>query len=91
MLVAEIGQRALERLALREVEALTWAMGTPIAPDEIGRDQMRARAGTDLDELQTVRWAVRRLMGEEALEELWGFLDYIGRRTLSALRTRDCV
>lgn len=74
MLVAEMGQGALERLALREVEALTWAVGTPIALDEIGRDQLHARAGTDLDGLQTARWALRRLMGEGALEDVRGFL-----------------
>lgn len=74
MLVAEMGQGAIQRLALREAEALTWAAGTPIALDEIGRDQLQARARTDLAGLQTARWAVRRLMGEGPLDDLRGFL-----------------
>lgn len=74
MLIAEMGQGALERLALREVEAMTWAAGSPIALDEIGRDQLHARAGTELNVLQAARWAVRRLMGEGSLGDLRGFL-----------------
>lgn len=74
MLVAEMGQGAIQRLALREAEALTWAAGTPIALDEIGCDQLQARARTDLAGLQTARWAVRRLMGEGPLDDLRGFL-----------------
>lgn len=74
MLVAEMGQGALERLALREVEALTWAIGSPIALDEISRDKLHARAGTDLEGLQAARWAVRRLMGEGPLDDMRGFL-----------------
>lgn len=73
-LVADMGQGALDRLALREVEALTWLAGAPIALDEIGRDQLQARAGTDLDGLQKARWAVRRLTGQGPLEDLRGFL-----------------
>lgn len=74
MLVSEMGQGPLERLALREVEALTWAAGAPIALDEIGRDQLHARAATDLEGLQRARWALRRLQGQGALDDLRGFL-----------------
>lgn len=74
MLVSEMGQGAQDRLALREVEALTWAGGTPIALDEIGRDQLQARAGTDLESLQAARWALRRLRGQGATDDLRGFL-----------------
>lgn len=74
MLVSEMGQGALDRLALREVEALTWAAGAPIAMDEIGRDQLQARAGTDLESLQAARWALRRLRGQGATDDLRGFL-----------------
>lgn len=73
-LVAEMGQGALERLALREAEALSWLAGAPISGEEIAQDQLSARAGTDIDGLQTARWAVRRLMGEGPLEDLRGFL-----------------
>ncbi|MDP5220852.1 helix-turn-helix domain-containing protein [Ruegeria sp. 2205SS24-7] len=74
MLVAQIGPGALERLALREVEALVWAAGTPVSVEEIGRDQLQARATTDLGALQQTRWAVRRLMGEGPAEYLRAFL-----------------
>lgn len=74
MLVAEMGQGALERLAMREVEALMWMAGMPIALDEIGRDRLQARAGTNLEGLQTARWAVRRLIGGRTLDDLREFL-----------------
>ena len=70
----DAGQGALERLALREVEALAWAAGTPISLEEIGRDQMLARAATDLEGLQLARWAVRRLTGKGSIKDLRGFL-----------------
>lgn len=74
MVVAQIGRGALERLALREVEALSWASGTPIPIDEIARDQLRARASTDPHALQRARWALRRLMGDGDLRDLRTFL-----------------
>lgn len=74
MLVAQMGQGAAVRLVMREVEALTWAAGTPIPLGEIARDQVQARTSTNLEALQTARWAMRRLRGEGALEDLRGFL-----------------
>ncbi len=74
MLVTQMGQGALERLALREVEALTWAGGMPVSLEEIGRDQLQARASTDPRALQQARWAVRRLMTDGPTDDLRAFL-----------------
>ncbi len=74
MLVAQMGRGALERLALREVEALTWANGTPVSLEEIGRDQLQARANTDPRALQQARWAVRRLASSGPADGLRAFL-----------------
>lgn len=86
LVVAQIGQGAIERLALREAEALSWANGTPVALDEIGRDRLQARAMTDPQALQQARWAARRLMGEMATKDLRAFLGLHGMasRDLSA-------
>lgn len=65
---------AIRRLALAEVEALLWAQGRPLRREEIGRELMDARAGTDLDAMRLARWAVRRLEGQGALADLRGFL-----------------
>ncbi|WP_120632637.1 helix-turn-helix domain-containing protein [Ruegeria sp. EL01] len=70
----DAGQGALERLALREVEALAWAAGTPISLEEIGRDQLQARVTTDPRALQQARWAVRRLIADGPTDDLRGFL-----------------
>jgi len=51
MVVAQVAQERaqrqgiLERLALREVEAMTWAAGTPLSAEEIGRAQLRTCKG----------------------------------------------
>lgn len=72
--VAAMGQGAAARLALREVEAMLWAAGTPLAAEEIGRDLADARAGADLGAMRAARWALRRLEGQGALDDLRGFL-----------------
>ncbi|WP_299847815.1 MarR family transcriptional regulator [uncultured Paracoccus sp.] len=62
------------RLALNEVGMMLWAQGCPIAPDDLGRDQMDAGADLDLDGLRLGRWALRRLEGQGKLDDLRGFL-----------------
>lgn len=62
------------RLALREVESMLWAQGTPLKGEEIGRDLQDARAGADLDVMAQARWAMRRLEGQGGLTDLRGFL-----------------
>ena len=62
------------RLALIEVSAMLWAQGCPIAPDDLGRDQMAAGTAIDLDGLQLGRWALRRLEGQGKLDDLRVFL-----------------
>jgi hypothetical protein len=74
MLVFQIGSGASQRLALREVEAMTWAAGLPVPVEEIGRDRLQARASTDPQALQQARWALRRLLGEGDLRDLRTFL-----------------
>jgi len=74
MLVAQIGPGALERLALREVEALSWSNGMPVSLEEIGRDQLHARASTDPRALQQARWAARRLVADGSTDDLRAFL-----------------
>ena len=56
------GPRAglIARLALREVEAMLWAAGTPIAQDVLIRDLADAPAATDLD-AETPSDGLRRL------------------------------
>ena len=65
---------AIRRLALIEVESMLWAQGTPLQREEIGRELMDARAGTDLDAMRLARWGLRRLEGQGALSDLRGFL-----------------
>lgn len=73
-LPAAVRKGAIHRLALLEVEAMLWAQGIPLARDEIGRDLMDLRAGTDLEALHLARWAIRRLEGQGGLADLRGFL-----------------
>lgn len=65
---------AVARLALVEVEALTWAAGTPIPREDLARDLLDAPAGTDLEALRLARWAVRRLQGRGDADDLRHFL-----------------
>lgn len=73
-LVVAMGQGAVARLAAMETEALLWAAGTPVAADELARDLLDARAGTDIEALQKARWAIRRLSGQGDLIDLRRFL-----------------
>lgn len=65
---------ALRRLALTEIEAMLWAQGSPVRREEIGRDLMEARAGSDLEAMREARWAIRRLEGQGGLADLREFL-----------------
>ncbi|SMO43313.1 MarR family transcriptional regulator [Paracoccus laeviglucosivorans] len=65
---------ATRRLALIELEAMLWAQGTPLRREEIGRDVMEGRAGTDLEAMRLARWGLRRLEGQGTLSDLRGFL-----------------
>lgn len=69
---AQLG--ATRRLALIELEAMLWAQGTPLRREEIGRDVMEGRAGTDLEAMRLARWGMRRLEGQGTLADLRGFL-----------------
>lgn len=71
---SEARRGAITRLAMIEVEAMGWAAGRPIAADELGRDLMDARAGTDLAALHRARWAIARLQGRGRPDDLRGFL-----------------
>ena len=64
----------IRRLALAEVEAMLWTEGTPLAREEIGRDLMAARAGSDPQVLAKARWALRRLEGQADPQQLRAFL-----------------
>lgn len=64
----------IRRLALAEVEAMLWAAGTPLPREEIGRDLMAARAGSDPRILALARWALRRLEGQSDPSQLREFL-----------------
>lgn len=70
----EVRSGALRRLALIEMESMLWAQGTPLQREEIGRELMDARAGTDLDAMRLARWGLRRLEGQGALSDLRSFL-----------------
>lgn len=70
----ELRAAITRRLALIEVSAMLWAQGCPIAPDDLGRDQMAAGTAIDLDGLQLGRWALRRLEGQGKLDDLRVFL-----------------
>lgn len=72
--VAAMGPGAVARIAAHEVEAMLWACGTPLRREEIGRDLMDARAGSDLNAMRLARWALRRLEGQGELTDLRGFL-----------------
>ena len=56
--------RARQRLALIKVEAMLWAQGLVMGRDEIGRDLLDARAGSDPEAIRLARWAIRRLEGQ---------------------------
>lgn len=73
-LAATMGQGAISRLATMETEEFLWAGGTPVSADELARDLIDARAGTDLTVLQQGRWAVRRLKGRGEPRDVRGFL-----------------
>lgn len=73
---------ARQRLALLEVEAMLWAQGLVIGRDEIGRDLLDARAGSDPEAIRLARWAIRRLEGQGGLTDLSSFLG-LHRRTTS--------
>ncbi len=65
---------ATRRLALIELEAMLWVQGSPLRREEIGRDLMDARAGTDLEAMRLARWGLRRLEGQGPLTDLRAFL-----------------
>ncbi|WP_265502845.1 DUF1403 family protein [Paracoccus beibuensis] len=65
---------ARQRLALVEVEAMLWAQGLVLKREEIGRDLLNARAGSDPEAMRLARWAVRRLEGQGSLTNLPAFL-----------------
>lgn len=65
---------ARHRLALTEIESMLWAQGTPIRREDIGRDLIGARSGSDLEAMRLARWAIRRLDGQATLNDLRGFL-----------------
>lgn len=67
-------QGGIRRLALIEIESMLWAQGTPLQREEIGRELMDARAGTDLDAMRLARWGLRRLEGQGVLADPRGFL-----------------
>lgn len=73
---------ACRLLALLEVEAMLWAHGLTLRRDEIGRDLMDARAGSDPEATRLARWAVRRLDGQGVLADLAAFLG-LHRRNLA--------
>lgn len=73
-LTAAMGQGAVARLAATETEHLLWTAGTPVPADDLGRDLIEARAGTDLDALKQGRWAIRRLTGQGDPRDPAGFL-----------------
>lgn len=73
-LVGIMGAGAVNRLALIETQELSWAAGTPVPADELARDLIDARAGTDLISLDQARWAVRRLEGQGNPRDLLAFL-----------------
>lgn len=62
------------RLSLLEVEAMLWAQGMPLRRDEIGRDLMDARTGSDPEAMRLARWALRRLEGQGDTARLASFL-----------------
>lgn len=72
--VAAMGSSAVTRLALRETEAMLWAQGMPLPPEDISRDMAGARADSDPAALAWARWAMRRLQGQGGLDDLRGFL-----------------
>lgn len=75
-------QAATRRLALIEVEAMLWSQGMVLGREDIGRDLMEARAGSDLEAMRLARWAIRRLEGQGRLNDLRGFLGlYRGTET----------
>lgn len=91
---ATMGQGADARLAAMETEALLWMAGTPVAADELARDLVDARAGTDIGALQRARWAIRRLSGQGEPRDLRRFLGLHARsdgRTLGIPADRGFV
>ncbi|MDS9469132.1 hypothetical protein RGQ15_16325 [Paracoccus sp. MBLB3053] len=71
---AEARAGATRRLALIELESMLWAQGSPLRREEIGREVMDARAGTDLESMRLARWGLRRFEGQGLLDDLRGFL-----------------
>lgn len=67
-------QGMIRRLAMIEVEAMLWAEGTPLPREDIGRDLMAGRAGSDRQVMAKARWALRRLEGQADPADLRGFL-----------------
>lgn len=76
-------QGARQRLALEETEAMLWAEGLVLRRDEIGRDLMGARVGSDPEAMRLARWTLRRLEGQGNLADLPGFLGLHRRQTSS--------
>ena len=73
-LAPEARAGATRRLSLIELEAMLWAQGTPVRREEIGREAMDARAGSDLEAMRLARWGLRRLEGQGGLGDLRAFL-----------------
>lgn len=80
-LAPEARAGATRRLALIELEAMLWAQGTALRREEIGREAMDARAGSDLEAMRLARWGLRRLEGQAALADLRGFLGLYRRES----------
>lgn len=89
-LPAAEAQGARQRLALDETEAMLWAEGLVLRRDEIGRDLMGARVGSDPEAMRLARWAIRRLEGQGNLADLAGFLG-LHRRQPSSDPSADAV
>lgn len=62
------------RLAMAETGEMLWAAGTPLAPEDLGRDLMDVPARVEPETLRLARWAVRRLEGQGDLGDLRHFL-----------------
>ncbi|MFD1480904.1 MarR family transcriptional regulator [Paracoccus nototheniae] len=80
---------ARDRLALIEVEAMLRAQGLMLGRDEIGREMLDARSGSDPEALRLARWAVRRLEGQGVLADLAAFLGLHRRAGADAMPGPD--
>lgn len=65
---------AIRRLALSETAAILSATGRTIRPETIGADLLDAAPTDDIQALRFARWAVRRLEGQGATQDLREFL-----------------